>query len=156
MELENGSYKGAPCQVGGWGEKNKKIPLSCPKQKTSLWGKKLVFSSTFSPFRDPHMSKPRCPGEAKFSSIAPLQHQPCPSPQLLEHGSVLSETLPWLPEAWYRDPEDCLLARAQELGGGQKGWTSWDPIWMLGEIPNNGPAYLPRLTFPHLEAMQNS
>lgn len=36
---------------------------------------------------------------------------------------------PWLPEAWYRGPEDFLLTRAQDLEGcwGAGGWTSWDP-----------------------------
>ena len=76
------------------------------KNQFSLKG---LFSSTFSPFLDLHMSKPRCPGEAEFSSIAPLEHQPCPSPQLLGHkpkrGLPSGCLVHWMPswplEAWY-------------------------------------------------------
>lgn len=72
------------------GEEERDDSTLQPQTETALMGKnqfslKGLFSSTFSPFLDLHMSKPRCPGEAEFSSIAPLEHQPCPSPQLLGH-----------------------------------------------------------------------
>lgn len=45
---------------------------------------------------------------------------------------------------------------AGEMGSRQKAGQVGTLIWIPGEIPNNRPAYLPRLTSPHTEAMQNS
>lgn len=72
MGLGNGSYEGSPHQVGrGWGREEQENSILLPPTENVLMGEKLGFSSTFSSFLDPHMSKPRCPREAKFSSIPP-------------------------------------------------------------------------------------
>lgn len=63
------------------------------------------------------MSKPRCPGEAKFSSIARIEHQPCRSPQLLRP----SETGPGLQKPVMEILRTVYWLEPRNWGGGEAG-----------------------------------
>lgn len=121
-----------PCVEGGMGRKKNKITVP-PQTERVLMGKNkfsLKCALLISLFLGPSQHPLRCTGEARFSSTAPLEHQPSPHSQLPGHSSDRTEVAvpgchPGPPAAWC--PGSPMTAYRPEPGNWEaEGWTRWD------------------------------